>query len=498
MPGFEFEEKQALFDVTPVANQFILEYLPEAKGDDVRVYLYGLAQCYHPQDDMTVERMALDLGMDPEEVAAAFRRWERKGLVRRVSDQPPRYRYVSLTWRLVSGAEPAVDPAYVAFIERMDEVFGPERKLHTREYALAYEWVEELHLPADVVLRLLEHLVATRGRSASLQQLKPLALQMAEEKIATVEDAEAILSQDELLRDGARKVLRRMGKRRAPSEDELKLYRQWITEWGFDLDAILAACAETTSGDPSFKYLNGILERHHEAYGGAPTTGAQMDRRMRDEKDAVAPLKALLKVLNLPGVKVNEGTRAVYAEMRALYPDDIILMAGRECARHGLTFDDVMKTLLVWKRQGLATAEEIAASIRQVNEQNAFVQTLFDLWGVRGRPAPGDRAWVQKWLGEWGLSEEMVTACAAYAAGTNRPMPYLNRVLEVLRAQGVTTPDAAAAVRAAWKERRTPAASAPAGKVVGEQRYEQRAYTNTLDALDSMMARWQEENGDAK
>ena len=36
---FDFEEGFALFDMTPVDNQFIQEYLPAAKGDDVRVYL---------------------------------------------------------------------------------------------------------------------------------------------------------------------------------------------------------------------------------------------------------------------------------------------------------------------------------------------------------------------------------------------------------------------------------------------------------------------------
>ena len=36
---FGFDGQYALFDMTPVDNQFILEYLPQAKGDYVRVYL---------------------------------------------------------------------------------------------------------------------------------------------------------------------------------------------------------------------------------------------------------------------------------------------------------------------------------------------------------------------------------------------------------------------------------------------------------------------------
>ena len=37
MAMFSFDEQAALFDVTPLPNQFILNYLPEASGDAVRV-----------------------------------------------------------------------------------------------------------------------------------------------------------------------------------------------------------------------------------------------------------------------------------------------------------------------------------------------------------------------------------------------------------------------------------------------------------------------------
>lgn len=485
-----------MFDVTPVDNQFILEYLPGAKGDDVRVYLYGLMQCHHPQEDMSVERMARELGLTAEEVEAAYRRWERKGLVRRISDNPPQYRYVSAIWKFFRGGEQRPDERYERFAEALNAVFGHERRLHGGETSLCFEWVEELGLPEAVVIRLMEHMVALHGKNVSIKSAQKLAAQLAEEKVTTPEDADVILGRDEAVWKGARQVLRRLGKRRNPSEDEQALYRTWLVDWGFAPDAILAACAETVTGDPNFRYLNGILARHHGEYEGRKTSGEQMEKRIREEKDATAPLKALLSAMNIRGVTVNEGTKAVYAEMRALYPDNIILMAGRECARHGLAFDDVMKTLQAWKKQGLGTAEEIEEAMRVVNEQNAFVQTLFDLWGVKNRPNASDRAKVQRWLGEWGLSETFIVSCAAYAENAGKPMPYLDKLLETFRQQGITTPEAAAAVHTTWREKQQPAQRQ--GKVVGEQQYTQREYTNTLDALDRMMARWQEENGDAK
>ena len=498
MGSFGFEEQYAMFDVTPVDNQFILDYLPGAKGDDVRVYLYGLMQCHHPQEDMTVERMAQELDMKVADVEAAYRRWERKGLVQRISDNPPQYRYVSAIWKFFRGGEQMVDERYASFSESLHAVFDNERRLHGGETSRCFEWVEDMGLPEEVVIRLMEHMVQLHGKGFSIKSAEPLAAELAAEKVMTVEDADIILSRDKVVWKGAKETLNKLGKRRAPSVPELSLYRTWTVDWGFTPDAILAACDETLSGDPTFKYLNGILKRHHEDYAAKKTTGKQMEKRLKEEKDATAPLKALLNTMNIRGVTVNDGTKAVYAEMRELYPDNIILMAGQECARHGLAFDDVMKTLQAWKKQGLSTPEEIAEAMRVVNEQNAFVQTLFALWGVRNRPNATDRARVQRWLGEWGLTETFIVSCAPFAAEAGKPMLYLNKLLETFREQGVTTPEAAAAVHAAWREKHQPAQQPKAGKVLRDQQYTQREYTNTLDALDQMMARWQEENGDAK
>ena len=64
-----FSENYLMLGVTPVENLFIQEFLPRASGDYVRVYLYGLMQCYHPSEDMTLERTAHILDLPPETVA---------------------------------------------------------------------------------------------------------------------------------------------------------------------------------------------------------------------------------------------------------------------------------------------------------------------------------------------------------------------------------------------------------------------------------------------
>ncbi|MBQ8201145.1 MAG: DnaD domain protein [Clostridia bacterium] len=500
MPMFGFDDQYPMFDVTPVDNQFILEYLPTASGDAVRVYLYGLMQCYHPQTTMTIDQMARELHLSEDEILMAYRHWERKGLVRRIADHPPVFRYVSVKQTTFMGGAAPVDEEYDAFASALYAVFGNDRRLHGKEISQCYEWVEELHLPADVVICLMQHMVAVHGKGVSIKTIEKRALQLVEEKVATVEDAQIILQQDRTVREACKAVIKRMGKRRNPSEDELEYCRKWLQDWHFSQQDVLDACAELIKGDPNFKYLNAILER---LYTQRKATGVnrRVEEAIAAEQGAIAPLKALLNVMKLRGVTINEGTIAVYEDMRALYPDAIILMAGQECARHGLALDDVMTTLQNWKRNGLQSVDDVRAYMKRINDQNDFLKTLYEIIGVEAKPNAADRRLIQRWLEEWCFDMGFVAQCAAWCIGKDKPMGYLDKLLEIYHGKGIRTLEAAQQERETFAQSRGTNAvvrqPVRGPKIVGEQQYTQREYTNTDDAIDAMMRKWQEENGNA-
>lgn len=496
MPMFGFDEQYAYYDVTPVDNQFILEYLPNATGDAVRVYLYGLMQCYHPQQSMTISQMARELSLSEDAILTAYRHWERKGLVHRITDNPPSFRYVSIKQLTMTGGTVPVDEEYEAFAAAVYGLFGSDRRLHGSEMSRCYEWVEEMGLPADAVLYLIREMIAQHGKNVSIMTIEKRAALLADEKVTSAEDAAVVLSRDKAVWDGSRAVLRRFGKRRAPSEDEQAMYRTWHVDWGFSQEDILAACAETTKGEPTFAYLGGILSRLRAQQ---KTTG--IEAALRQEQDSAAPLKALLKVMKLPHVTVNEGTQAVYAEMRALYPDNIILLAGKECAKRGSDFEGVMSTLKNWKRNGLETAAQVSAYMRQVDDQNDFLRMLYEVMGVSAKPNAADRRLAAKWLTQFGFDMGFITQCAAWAVGKDKPMIYLDAILGRFRDKGIVTMEEALRERAEHQQALAaapqPATPARTTKVVEQQQYTQREYTDNDDALDAMMKKWQEEGSHA-
>ena len=234
---FGFGDGYAMADMTPVDNQFIREYLPMASGDYVRVYLYGLMCCHHPEAGKELEEMSRELDLPEEEILKAYRYWERRGLVRRISDRPPAWQYLPVRSR-EREAEGLRDPAYEAFAESLYGVFSNERRLHGSEIQTCYEWVTELKLPPEAVIMLLKHMETVKGKNFTIHSAEKMALKMAEEKIRTLEEAEEFLSRDEEIYNGTKAVLRRLGKRNAPSEDQLALYRKWTREWGFTREAV--------------------------------------------------------------------------------------------------------------------------------------------------------------------------------------------------------------------------------------------------------------------
>ena len=76
------EERKDLFLYsTEIENLFINEFLPEAPGDYVKVYLFGLMYASHDQS-IDSHKLATSLGLSEVDIEEAWIYWESKGLVR--------------------------------------------------------------------------------------------------------------------------------------------------------------------------------------------------------------------------------------------------------------------------------------------------------------------------------------------------------------------------------------------------------------------------------
>jgi len=466
---FEMDQEAAAFGVTAIENRFITDYLPAAKGDYVKVYLWGLHACAHPKEDMSLEAAAQSLYLTVPEVEAALRYWERRGLVSRISDDPPAFRFYSPAQRLMSGGgDFQADSAYVSFAESVYAAFGDRRKVTPGEIALAWEWVQDVGLSPEAVLMLLHHCMATGHAHFSFKKAEKLAVRMKEAGVISPEDAEKFLSHDQAVHEGTRRVLSRMGKRRLPSDDELEMYEKWITDWGFDLEGVLSACRETTSGDPSFKYLDGILSGLKSRSSGR--TGQQVRQQLAAERSEKEMAQEVFSRLGI--YPAAPAAARLYRELVALQPHGVLLLAADECRRTHKNIEDMQSLLESWKKRGLTDESAVREYLARYREANLALREIFEACGHAGRPTEKDRQLYETWK-QWGMDRELMLFAAEQSRlAEGSKTAYLSKVMEAWHEAGITD-----IAQARAEKRPARSGRAPGRRTVSAQQYGQREYT---------------------
>ena len=491
MPFCTFQDPYALFDCTPLENLYIQEYMLRAPGDFVKVYIYGLMQCYHPAERMSLAAMAKDLGMEEDAVFRAFQYWERQGAVRRVGDNPPAYAYKNLKQaQLTASTDPSQDLyRYREFNEELRSLFDKKRRLYEQDYQRIYDWMEILELPQEVVLMLIRHCIDLYGIRFSFEKADALAREWAQGGVTTIEDVEEMTRSSKQMKQDLRRVLRRLGQRREPSQDEEALFNKWVRDWGFTAVAVLEACRETTKGTPTMAYLDGILSRQHKL--GTRDAG-EIAARLTQEQQAMAPARELLAQLGRRSVSPTEHDVSVIAlwQQQGFEWDAILLAAQVAHHNGGNSLDSVGQRLDAWRQRGLFTRAAAEDYLRAVKRDNGQLQQIYEAAGVEARPSAADRRLLHRWQDDLGMPQDVLLLAAAYAVGAKAPMPFIDKILGSWNAAGIHD---AASARAEHDRRGAGGAPAAAGakpsatrpvREVAKHRYEQRTYSeDELDAL---------------
>ncbi len=486
---FAFDEQFAMFDITPVENQFILEYMPGAKGEYVKVYLYGLLCCYHPRKEMDMESMCRELGLTEDQIMQAFRYWERRRIVRRIQDHPPVWQYINIKQLNLTSID-APEPDYVQFCREIENCFEGRREFHGSEMAECYEWKEQLHLSQEAVLMLLKHMERTRGKNFRIRDAGIVAEMLSREKAFTAEDAEHLLARDEMMNAGFREVLRKMGKRYNPSDANLALYKKWRQEWNFTQEAVLDACDRTGTADPNLAVVDAILEQTFRSRGG---NNQQLNRSDLDAYEA--DRKNLKKVLSEIGQRsiATPSQQKTYDEIRKLFPNDIVLIAAKECAAKKQPLESVLKLLKSWQDRGFTSEQEIREHVSAFHEKEEYMRFLRQKWSSVQGTDTSQKAiqMLEKWEGELGFSREMITLAAELAFESRKPLSYMDKVLSEWAEKGIRTTEEAEKEKKERQEKASAGGRKNSVKAVAAQQYVQRDYAGEQEeAMQRMLSEY--------
>lgn len=463
MAFISFADDAAMYDATAFDNMFIIEYMPAAPESFLKVYMYARMLCLHPELG-GIEEIGRALNMDDEAIGNAFTYWERAGLVRRVADNPPEYRFLSPR----AGVSSDFDRDYYKYRDfngALQSLFDRNKLVHPAQYAMANDWLNILGFSQDAVLALVRHTIEnSRAKSPDPAQIfkraDKKAAQLADAGITDLAGVEREFSRDSQSARVAREVIKQLGMRRNPTQPEMEMVSKWLQEWGFSLDDILMACADTVKAqNPSFGYLDSILKNK-----GAGNAATESMRRV---------------LLNL-GMRQTptENHMKWYAQRRedGFEPEAIEYAAAQQAQRKNVSLMGVEKLLAMWKLRGLFTAK---AAEEYVERNRALYDEFSALLHAAGVDRPLGEQEVNAYAGwKQALPADMLSYAATCAAGKRAPVEYMAATIERWQKAGITDLNAALAVQGG---------SNPAERVNPALNYEQRDYSGMDFDDDSFM-----------
>lgn len=281
-------------NATLLPNDFIDNYMIDANGEFVKVYLFLLRHLDDPCSSITISTIADCLNNTENDILRAFRYWESTGLLCVERDADGRITGLEMQKTARPGrtsvAEPAADtpqetaaparkaPAaprakskavpidsFRAQKEIKSLLFIAEQYLgktltHTEMETITY-FYDTLHMSADLIEYLLESCVENGHKS--MHYIQKVAFSWAEAGIETISQAK---EQSALYSRNCYTVLNAFGiKNRGPAASELTYIKKWAEEYGFAPDIIEEACRRTIAAthQPSFEYADKILTKWH-------------------------------------------------------------------------------------------------------------------------------------------------------------------------------------------------------------------------------------------
>ena len=297
--------------------EFIDNYMPEANGEYVKVYLLLLRCQASPDRELTVSGIADILDDTEKDVIRALKYWKKQGLLDyEITEDPgsgmsssshetssaaassPAFSSAASVSAAVSspdvspaGASPtAASPASDSSVTVSPAASSPEnvtrfrnrkelkellfvaeqylgKTLSVTDMKTITYFYDELGMSTDLIEYLIEYCVENGHKS--MHYIQKVALSWTDRKIRTPEEAKQSAA---LYSKSCYGVLKAFGiTGRSPASSELAYIQRWSGEYGFSDELILEACNRTMNSihQPSFDYAESILKSWLE--GGIKT-----------------------------------------------------------------------------------------------------------------------------------------------------------------------------------------------------------------------------------
>ncbi|MEX1376457.1 MAG: DnaD domain protein [Eubacteriales bacterium] len=420
-----FAQGSSMFDVTPVENMFITEYMMRAPGDYVKVYLFLLNICYYPHDDYDVKDVAKELGMEEDEVKKALIYWAQLSLIEIESRRPFIVSVKNIKYML-QNEKPIKNNIHdkQELIMQIQQSFGGRRLLNTFETQKVLGWAETYKWSSGMIALVVAWCVDKKGTRVSLSYIDKVIATMVEKEIDSYEEAENYLIISSAWESGATKLLKSWNENRVATKDEIVMYKKWTEKYEMTEAVINQARKQMVgvSGN-KFKYLDSVLTDWSNK-------GIRTYEDMQEHLSMAERLREITKILYNTS-KYDEKTENEYKAMRKLgFSHKVLTRVAIALKQEGVEkIEDMHKVVAKWAGTGVADDTMMMDKLDAMAQIALAANAMVAAFGETRNAAPNEKRAYMRWI-EAGYSHDDIINAAAQAMNADKKQPYMNAILK--------------------------------------------------------------------
>ena len=409
---------------TNVENIFICEYMPLASGDSVKIYLYGLFLCQHPEHSQSIDVIAKNLNLSEKDIRDGFKLWEEFGLVTVMTEEPLSVQYLPVRMAYSGKARKYKPEKYSDFTKSV-QLLLPNRMISTSEFTEYFNIMETYGIKQDAMLLIINYCIDKKGNDINFRYISKVAKDFGARGLVTAEKVEIELESYVLRTGNIAKILTALGIKRQPDIDDANLYKVWTQELHFDNDAILFLAKKLKRGG-----VDKLDKTLKELYSSKCFSTEEIEGYLNNKNyvyDLTIKINRALSVY----VDVLDPVIETYVNkwLSFGYEEDALLLIAHRCFKQGKNSLEQMDTIIDYlNARGFISLSSVGDYYSSLKKTDDFISKILLTAGINRRPNDWDRENLNTWK-NWNFSEDMILEAAKLSSGKSSPIAYMNGIL---------------------------------------------------------------------
>lgn len=424
-----FSKQFAANMYTTVENQFITKYLPQADGDAVRVYLYGLYLC-SCKDEFDGQSCAKLLKIPYSKLVEIFSFWEECDLVHVLSRDPLFVEYLPVS-ASVGKPKPIHPEKYAQFNRELFKLLqraGKDFKPYELQRIL--DFLENSPLEPQAFLLVAEYCVKKDGEKVTAAHMLNKAKKLCNEHKYTYEQVEHDFADFNLHERELSKLFTLLGIYRKPQDGDYEYLAKW-TALGMEFSAVTACAAMLKKG--TLATLDSLVT---ELYENGMKSGDDAKEYLARREELTAIVYQVGRKL---GVKIQNPRSYIeeYAEKwtERGYDAKSLVRIAALCFKLNYGFEEMNVLINDLYNQGIVTETSVSAYCASREKLFQLLQSMQSVCGVV-KKTQSALEMIAVWK-NWNFSDAMILEAARRSANASAPLPYINKLLSEWKNAGI-------------------------------------------------------------